>query len=283
MKLKVCAKLNLSLDISAARSDGYHNMRMVMQSVDLCDTLTVDFNRGDDITVKTSTDIEGENIAKSAVIKYSEEAGFKIGGTIHIEKQIPICGGMGGGSADAAAVLFALDKTFRAVSKEKLEKIALSLGADVPFAMVGGTRLAEGVGEVLTEISPLPYCEIVLCCGGKKESTGSMFRQFDGLKNQLHPDVDGVADMINKGNLEQAAKLVANSFEPLWNSQLMADIGACFEAHGCLGHALSGAGSTVFGIFSDKAKSENCKKELEELTGWAQICHPTEKAIYIIE
>ena len=282
MRLNACAKLNLALDISARRADGYHDMRMVMQSVDLCDTLDIELNQSGQLTVDCSVNIEGENLVCTAVKKYSQTAGFEIGGSIFIDKHIPVCGGLGGGSADCAAVLNALDMQFGAVDADTLKSIALSLGADVPFAMVGGTQLAEGVGERLTSLKPLCDCFIVLCNGGTKKSTGSMFGKFDRMENQLHPDVDGVAKALNEGDLKSAAGLFANSFEPLWQGDLLDSINNTYDICSCLGHALSGAGSTVFGVFDNDAQAHNCYEQLKKLTGWAYICRPTEKSIMVV-
>ena len=279
MKLKANAKLNLLLDIGAREDNGYHQMRMIMQTVDIADFITADFALDAPLTVTSSVEIEGENIVTKAVKAYGEAAGLNIGGSIYIEKHIPMTAGMGGGSADCAAVLTALDRTFGKADKGKLDKIALSLGADVPFAMVGGTAYATGVGENLTLLSPLPHCYIVLASGGVKDSTGAMFRRFDEAKEQFHPQIEGAIDCVNKGDLKGLCGLLGNSFAPLWQNERVQSICRFFEQKGSLGHSLSGAGPTLFGIFTDFEKAEKAAKEIKNQFGWAHICKPTAQSI----
>ncbi len=279
MKLKANAKLNLLLDIGAREDNGYHQMRMIMQTIDIADFITANFILNAPLTVTSSVEIEGENIVTKAVKAYSEAVGLNIGGSIHIEKHIPMTAGMGGGSADCAAVLTALDRTFGKVDKDNLDKIALSLGADVPFAMVGGTAYATGVGENLTALSPLPQCYIVLASGGVKDSTGAMFRRFDEAKEQFHPQIEGAIDCVNKGDLKSLCGLLGNSFAPLWQNERVQSICRIFGQNGSLGHSLSGAGPTLFAIFDDFKKAEKTAKTIKNQFGWAHICKPTAQSI----
>ncbi len=283
MKLKANAKLNLLLDIESKKDDGYHQLQMIMQSVDLADIVTVDFVLDSPLQVTSSVAIEGENIVEKAVKAYSAAAEFKIGGRIHIEKHIPVTGGMGGGSADCAAVLTALDLTFGKVGRDVLDKIALSLGADVPFAMVGGTAFAAGVGEKLTPLKAMPHCYILLASGGVKSSTGEMFAKFDNAEEQYHPEMRKAIEGINTGDLNKLAAYLGNSFTPLWYGERVSNICSCFATSGALGCSLSGAGPTLFAIFDDKAKCESCAEKIRKLYGWAEICSPTEKSIETIE
>ncbi len=283
MKIKTYGKLNLALDIEAKKANGYHEMRMIMQSVDLADVVTVNFAINQPLQVTSTVEIEGENIVKKAVEAYSAAAGINIGGKIHIEKHIPITGGMGGGSADCAAVLTALDLIFARVTQVELDEIALSLGADVPFAMLGGTAYATGVGENLTLLPYLPECFILLASGGVKDSTGAMFGRFDNAENQFHPPIDKVKDSLSEGDLSKVAAHLGNSFAPLWQSDRVADICSRFEACGALGYSLSGAGPTLFAIFDDQANCEKCADIIRSQFGWAQICRPVKKSILIIE
>ena len=276
-------QLNLVLDIGAREDNGYHQMRMVMQSVSLADIITVDFELDAPLKVTSTIEIEGENIVSKAVKAYGEAAGLNIGGHIHIEKHIPMTGGMGGGSADCAAVLTALDATFGKVGKDALDKITLSLGADVPFAMVGGTAYATGVGEKLTPLPHMPHCFILLVSGGVKDSTGAMFGRFDNAERQFHPEIDVVKEGLNKGDLNKIAAYLGNSFAPLWQSDRVVDICTEFATCGALGCSLSGAGPTLFAIFDDEYDCEKCANIIRKRFGWAEICNPTEKSIEIIE
>ena len=279
MKLKANAKLNLVLDIGAREDNGYHQMRMIMQTIDIADIITADFALNTPLTVTSTVEIEGENIVAKAVKAYSEASELNIGGNINIEKYIPMTAGMGGGSADCAAVLTALDCTFGKLNKQQLDKIALSLGADVPFAMVGGTAYATGVGENLTALSPLPQCYIVLASGGVKDSTGAMFRRFDEAEHQFHPQIEGAIDCVNKGDLANLCSHLGNSFAPLWQNERVQSICHIFEQNGALGHSLSGAGPTLFGIFTDFEKAEKTAKTIKNKFGWAHICKPTAQSI----
>jgi len=279
MKLKANAKINLVLDIGAREDNGYHQMRMIMQTVDIADIITTDFALNTPLTVTSNVEIEGENIVIKAVKAYSEAVGLNIGGNIHIEKHIPMTAGMGGGSADCAAVLTALDNTFAKLGKQSLDKIALSLGADVPFAMVGGTAYATGVGENLTTLSPLPQCYIVLASGGVKDSTGAMFRRFDEAEEQFHPQIDSAINSVNNGDLNSLCKLLGNSFAPLWQNERVKSICSVFEKSGALGYSLSGAGPTLFGIFTDFEKAEKTAERIKNQFGWAHICKPTAQSI----
>lgn len=283
MKLKAYAKLNLVLNIGAREANGYHQMQMLMQSVDLADIVTVDFALDAPLQVTSSVAIEGENIVAKAVKAYSAAARICIGGKIHIEKHIPLTGGMGGGSADCAAVLTALDKTFGKVDKATLDQIALSLGADVPFAMVGGTAYATGVGERLTPLKAMPHCHILLASGGVKGSTGEMFGRFDSAEEQYHPEIDKAVEGINEGDLHKLSAYLGNSFAPLWYGDRVRDICACFANAGASGCSLSGAGPTLFAIFDNKTSCEGCAEIIRNRYGWAEICSPTEKSIEIIE
>ncbi|MBQ1183634.1 MAG: 4-(cytidine 5'-diphospho)-2-C-methyl-D-erythritol kinase, partial [Clostridia bacterium] len=167
MKIKAFAKVNLSLDVTGKRADGYHTLCSVFQSVSLCDI--VEIEKSDSISVKCSdTSLNGEdNLCNTAAVKFFQAAGILGGADIFIEKHIPLAAGLGGGSADAGAVLKGLNELYgNPLSEKKLLEIALSLGADVPFCMVGGTKLCEGIGEIMTELSPLPECYIVIAKKG---------------------------------------------------------------------------------------------------------------------
>ena len=283
MKLKANGKLNLVLDIGAREDNGYHQMKMIMQTVSIADFIDCDFKLDEPLEITSSVEIEGENIVAKAVRKYAEASNLAIGGKIHIDKNIPMTAGMGGGSADCAAVLLALDRTFKKVDKQSLDAIALSLGADVPFAMVGGTAYATGVGENLTPLSPLPQCYIVLASGGIKDSTGAMFGRFDQAEEQFHPAIEDAINCVNKGELESLCKLMGNSFAPLWQNDRVQFVCKAFEDAGALGHSLSGAGPTLFGVFDSLEKAKMAAETIHNHLGWSCICQPTAKSIEEIE
>lgn len=279
MIIKACAKVNLALNIESARADGYHNLQMIMQSVDLCDTLEIRFAENSPLEVACDIPIEGENLVIKTVEAYSAEIGRKIGGKIDIKKRIPLCGGLGGGSADAAAVLKALQTAFGGVSNSRLLEIALMLGADVPFAVVGGTQYAAGVGEMLTPLPPLKDCSVLLATAGNKDSTGKMFARFDCMNDKLQPDVATAANLLKKGDFSAAILYFKNSFYPLWQNKKADEIESIMKAAGAVCVSLSGAGPTVFGIFENDGDALNAKEKIAAFT-WCEICHPTEKSVY---
>jgi 4-diphosphocytidyl-2-C-methyl-D-erythritol kinase len=279
IKIKACAKLNLALDIANARADGYHDMRMIMQSVDLCDIITADFERGAPISVTCDMPIDGENLAEKAIIAYSRAAGYPIGGTVHIEKHIPLCGGLGGGSADAAAVLWALHRQFCAVDADSLPDIALSLGADVPFALYGGTAYAAGVGERLVALPAVSKDYILLARAGNKDSTGRMFARFDAAADKIHPDVDAAVSALRTDGIRSASRFFANSFSPLWKGEVSDKIHNVMRSHGAYCTSLSGAGPTVFGLFESGDRARVCADEISKFT-WCALCRPADRSIF---
>ncbi len=279
MIIKACAKLNYALNIESARSDGYHNLQMIMQTVDLCDTIKAHFAENTPLNVTCNPTIEGENLVTKAVELYSQEIGKNIGGSIHIEKRIPLCSGLGGGSADAAAVLLALQKQYGGVSEDRLMELALKLGADVPFAVVGGTKYALGVGENLADLpTETGYC-ILLASAGEKDSTGKMFARFDAMENKLQPEIEAVAKLLEKGDFKSALKMFKNSFYPLYQGELPQKIDRILKENGAVCVSLSGAGPTVFGIFETAEQAHAASAVLSEFT-WTALCRPTEKSIY---
>ena len=280
MDINACAKLNFALNIESARADGYHNLQMIMQSVDLCDKLTVELAEGTPLTVTCDMPIDGENLVTKAVAAYSAEISKKIGGKIHIKKRIPLCGGLGGGSADAAAILRAMQAEFGGVSDACLAEIALSLGADVPFALVGGTRYAAGVGEKLKQLPTVTDCTVLLANAGDKDSTGRMFARFDTMENKLHPDVQTAATLIEQGDFESAMTHFGNSFYPLWQNETAEKIDRIMRENGAKGVSLSGAGPTVFGIFATDDAAKAAASQIGKFT-WCEICHPTEKSVTV--
>ncbi|MGI5970450.1 MAG: 4-(cytidine 5'-diphospho)-2-C-methyl-D-erythritol kinase [Oscillospiraceae bacterium] len=250
------AKLNLTLDIQRRRGDGYHDMRMVMQSIRLHDTVTLKTDTGQPMKVHTNLGYlpcDSRNIAARAAMLFSEETGIDFGGLlIDIEKQIPVCAGMGGGSADAAAVLRGLNKLYGAgIKKERMIELGLRLGADVPFCLIGGTALAEGVGERLSPLRPLPDCHIVICKPRFSLSTPVLFGKIDPLAIRHRPDTFGVISAIEEGNIKEAARRMYNVFEPLVleNHREISEYKNILIQHGALGASMSGTGPSVFGLF----------------------------------
>ena len=187
LEVKAYAKLNLSLDVLGKRPDGYHDMRMVMQSVTLTDTLRLETGTGQPLRMESNLGFlpaDESNLAAAAALRLCEEAGVDHGGlSIKLNKTIPVCAGMAGGSADAAAVLRGLNKLLGlGLSGTRLEEIGALVGSDVPYCVRGTTALAEGRGEILTDLPPLPSCLVVLCKPAFSVSTPELFRTLDGCR-----------------------------------------------------------------------------------------------------
>ena len=267
MKLKACAKINLTLDVLGKRQDGYHLIDSVFQSVSLCDV--IDVRKSDVISVSCTdnTICNRSNIAYKAAQKFFEYANISGGADITIEKHIPLASGMGGGSADAAAVIVALDQLYETnLSQEQLCDIGLSVGADVPFCIVGGTARVGGIGEQMSQLPDMPACAILLIKHGKKLSTADMYGKVDAYPQDKFY-TQAMVDGIKNNNLNAVCQNVFNAFASVCdNTQLTSHINATKP----LAVSLSGSGPTVFAIYSDLAQANAAKTKLEEM-GYSPI------------
>lgn len=282
MHLKVCAKINLTLDVVGVRPDGYHLLDMIVQSVNLCDEILVKTNNDGLINVKSSCDfLGGENdIAYKAAYTFLKGINSQNGAEIYIKKNIPTAAGLGGGSADAAAVLFALNFLHNsALSKEQLEKMALSLGADVPYFLNGGTVSVTGIGEFFEKLPDMPECYIVIAKNSEKKSTGEMYRIIDGLNDcKFRPDNSAVKQIIKNGDLDLLSTCIGNVFLAAWPHNIIVDIMNEFRPAAV---SLSGSGPSYFGIFKDRISAQQCRDKLEEKGITSFLTVPTKQAIII--
>lgn len=267
---KAYGKINLGLDVLRKREDGYHDVRMIMQTVDLCDTLTF-VKRGDDKILLTSDRRELPNdennlIYKAAKLLFSYKQ-MSCGVSIHLVKKIPIAAGMAGGSADAAATLCGLNDLFElGLSTGELLELGVQIGADVPFCIVGGCALSEGIGEVLTPIvSPL-RCELVLAKPDIHVSTKYVYEQLrvDALKS--HPDIDGIRRAMESGDLGGMCSRLENVLETVTAAkyEIIGDIKRELLRQGAENAMMSGSGPTVFGVFGSREQAEAAKKVIWE-------------------
>ena len=276
-----CAKLNLTLDILGKRSDGYHEMRMVMQSIDLTDEVTVSEARepGFRISVDLPYLPRGEgNIAHKAAIRFFEETGIPAAGLdLDIRKHIPVCAGMAGGSSDGAAVLRVLRRMYAPeLPEERLEEIAALVGSDVPYCVRGGTVLAEGRGERLTDLPGLPPCWFVVCKPACSVSTPELFAQVRVKKLRCHPDTAGLLSALEQGDLEGAARRMYNVFEdvlPRKYAQVF-EIKSMLLELGAMAASMTGSGPTVFGLFRDRAAAEAAAEVLLAQYQSVFVCRP---------
>jgi len=257
VEIQAFAKLNLTLDILGKREDGYHDLRMVMQSITLADTLTLEENRGEGLRVSANLRFlpTGEkNLAAAAALRFWEALGREPEDLdIRIEKRIPVCAGMAGGSSDAAAVLRALNqRAGEPFSPKELARLGERVGSDVPYCVLGGTALAEGRGEVLTPLPPLPRCWVVACKPDFPISTPELFAQADRVKLRRRPDTAGLVAALEAGDLGGVARRMYNVFEDVLPARLytrVAEIKNILIQCGALGANMSGSGPTAFGLF----------------------------------
>lgn len=257
MKAKAYGKLNLSLDVLARREDGYHDLCMVMQTVALADELTLTAQKEEGIRVRTNLRYlprDDRNLAAAAAKVYQRRAGGDWDGLlIEIEKHIPVCAGMAGGSSDAAAVLRSLNQcALEPLPLERLARLGEEVGSDVPYCVLGGTALAEGKGERLTALPPLPDCHIVLCKPPFSIPTPELFGCIDCRKIRCRPDTGGIIAALEQKDLVGVARRMYNVFEDVLTDhrgQEIREIKSELLSCGALGAAMSGTGPTVFGLF----------------------------------
>lgn len=265
------AKLNLTLDVTARRPDGYHDLCMVMQTVALWDTIQITEKKVPGIQVQTNVSFlpsDEKNLAAVAARRYFEAAGLPLPGLqIHIEKRIPICAGMGGGSSDGAAVLRALNQHYGALSPRQLQEVGESVGADVPYCICGGTMLAQGKGEQLCRLPALPACYFVICKPRFSVSTPVLFSRLHVGKIRCRPDTPGIIDALEAADLEGVARRMYNVFEPVLEpsrQEVLRQIRSVLLDYGALGVSMSGTGPSMFGLFSSRETAEAAFRALKE-------------------
>lgn len=278
MQVKAYAKLNLTLDILRKREDGYHDLQMVMQSIGLADTLTVTPAQGEGAmrTNLAYLPADGRNLAQMAAAAFRTATGRGGQVDIAIEKRIPVCAGLAGGSSDAAAVLRAMNElTGAGLSPAELAEIGQSVGSDVPYCVVGGTALAEGRGERLTPLPPLPHCWVVLCKPAFSVSTPQLFSRVEVRKIVRRPDTAGLLAALEAGDLTGVARRMYNVFEDVLEPRRRAEIDSIKAALidcGALGASMSGSGPTVFGLFDSADAAGAACRRLEELYKSVFLC-----------
>lgn len=265
MIFHACGKLNLSLDVLGRTGDGYHDLRMVMQSVSFGDEVDITLTDGDFSLDPGQPYLPSDekNLALRAARLFLEGTGR--GARIRITKRLPVCAGMGGGSADAAAVLRGLNQlTGAGMTSQQLRDMGLSLGSDVPFCVMGGTALAEGRGERLTALPPLPPCHLVICKPAFAISTPELFGRIDARRSRLHPDTGGILAALDGGDVPGVARRMYNVFEDVLTRRegAIPAIKSQLIAHGALGAVMTGTGSAVFGLFDDPAAAKAAREAL---------------------
>lgn len=266
------AKINLSLDVLGRQESGYHDLRMVMQSVSLCDSVTLTLGETDRLTLSTNLGflpLDERNIAAIAARAFARHTGADVEGlSIRIDKRIPVCAGTAGGSSDGAAVLRGLNRlTGAGLSLTELAKIGEEVGSDVPYCVLGGTALAEGRGERLTPLTPLEPCHIVLCKPNFPISTPELFHAIDSVRLRCRPDTAGLTEALAQKDLHGVAMRMFNVFEqalPPKRRQTVEEIKNEMIQQGALGACMSGSGPTVFGIFRQEREAQAAAEALEQ-------------------
>lgn len=274
------AKINLSLDVLGKRNDNYHLVRMVMQSIDLHDVVTISKTCTQDIKLSCDVFIDcpvEKNLSYVAAKQFFKYTGIENPGiSIKIQKRIPMCAGLAGGSSDAAATLLTLDKLFNAnVSKDQLLKIGAQIGSDVPFCMAGGTQLAKGTGTILEKLSDIPDCIIMTVTPDIKVSTKEAYAKVDRVRGEKNNLQNEMLDAIERHDIVKISQSLYNKFEKVITSQSIEKIKNIFQTEGALGSCMSGSGPTVFGIFNDVHKATMCEHHLKKFFKNVFVTHPT--------
>ena len=281
IKEQAWAKLNISLDVTGRRPDGYHDMVMVMQAVSLRDEVRI-IKTGDS-RVRAETNMrfipsDERNLAVKAALCYLKAIGQAGQGLlIRIDKAIPVGAGMAGGSTDAAAVLRALNRLYgRPLSREALLELAGTVGSDVAFCVSGGTALAQGRGERLQALPAFPDCCFVICKPDFSISTPELFKKLDAAPLRRHPDTAGILQALEAGDLPSICHRLYNVFEDVDDRRLraVAQIKSRLLDYSALGALMTGTGSAVFGIFSGEAAAEAAREALEKEVGFCRTAKP---------
>lgn len=277
VKEKAYAKINISLDVVGRRPDGYHEMIMPMQTVSLCDELTIRFE-GDSIRARTNlryVPCDERNLAVRAASAYLRAIGEENQGLfLDLDKRIPVGAGMGGGSADAAAVLRALNRAYGdRLSRDELHQLADEIGSDVAFCLLGGTMLATGRGETLSPLPPLPACRIVIVKPGFSISTPELFKKLDQAPIRMHPDTAGLLGALEQGDLQGVCRRLYNVFEDVDDRRMrtIRQIKGSLLDGGALGAVMTGTGSAVFGLFDDAGAAARCSAAMRRDFGFSCV------------
>lgn len=265
---KAYAKINLGLDVSRRLENGYHEVRMIMQTVGICDILT--FTAAES-GIRITTDsgelpVNEDNLIYRAAELLMKTCGVRAGIDIHLEKHIPIAAGMAGGSSDAAATLLGLNELFAlGLPQEQLRQLGVRIGADVPYCIMGGTALAEGIGELLTPLPPAPRCHLLIARPDIQVSTRYVYEHLDAGETWPHPDIDGIQAAIRDNDLSGIARRLGNVLETVTAAKYPV-IGRLKEemlSCGAMGSLMSGSGPTVFGLYDSRERAESALSRLQ--------------------
>lgn len=270
LELKALGKINLGLDVLGRRENGYHDVRMVMQTLYLYDNVIIIKKKEPGITLETNLrflPMDENNIAWRAAQMLIEEFQIPEGVKIILDKHIPVAAGMAGGSSNAAAVLFGMNLLFGlGLSQQELMERGVKLGADVPYCIMRGTVLAEGIGEELTPLPPMPRCYILIAKPPISVSTKMVYEKLDSKEIEEHPDIDGLLAGLEAQDLQRIASCMGNVLEKVTVEEypVIEEIKQSMLREGALGAMMSGSGPTVFGIFDEKHIAKKAMNKLKK-------------------
>lgn len=281
IRLKARAKINLGLDVLGKRDNGYHDVRMVMQTIGIYDRLIMTRIPEDEIYIMSNLSflpVNENNLIYKAIKLLKDTYHISGGVQVELNKFIPVAAGMAGGSTDAASALFGMSKLYNlGLSMEKMMELGVNLGADVPYCVMRGTALAEGIGEKLTRLKPVPHMWILIAKPPINVSTKLVYDSLDMSEIEEHPDIDGIIEAINQQNVEQIAKRMGNVLEavtiPMY--PVIEALKQDMLSHGAINAMMSGSGPTVFGIFPDEETTLRCQAFLKK-KGLARQVYITE-------
>lgn len=270
MRLRALAKINLALDVVGKRADGYHELKMIMQTIKMYDQLEMEASHKPGIRIKTNLPylpVDGGNLIYKASNLLMEEFGVTDGLEVQLKKIIPVAAGMAGGSSDAAAAMVGVNRIFKlGLSMKSLMKRAVRIGADVPYCLMRGTVLAEGIGEILTPLKPVPQGYVLIAKPGISVSTKYVYGHLDVGNIKDHPDIKGMITAISQDDFNGMAMRLGNVLEGVTIPAfpVIQKIKTLMLGHGAVNALMSGSGPTVFGLFSNREDAEGAYRKLKK-------------------
>ena len=267
---KAYAKINIGLDVLRRREDGYHELKMIMQTVDICDDLVFEKMKENEIVIRTDREelpVDGSNLIYKAADLLFREKKIVEGVKITLTKRIPIAAGMAGGSSDAAATMRGLNELFgMGYSVQELQGLGVKLGADIPYCLVGGTMLSEGIGEILTPLPAPPDCFLVVAKPDINVSTAFVYGNLRADTLTYHPDIDGMVEALQTGNLKGITDRLGNVLETVTVKEypVIEEIKVLLRNMGAENALMSGSGPSVFGIFTERETAEAAARAVED-------------------
>lgn len=271
MWINAPAKINLGLDVIRRREDGYHEVKMIMQSIRLFDRLTLTKSKTPGIRLSTNLNflpVNEDNLVYKSAKLLMDEFGITDGLDIQLDKRIPVAAGMAGGSTDAASCMIAMNRLFNLqLSTKKLMERGVTLGADIPYCITKGTALSEGIGEILSPLPKAPDCYVLIAKPAFHVSTKFVYAELTLNESTVHPDIDSMIRCIHKKDLHGLCSTMANILETVTipKHPEIAQLKEAMLEYGALGSLMSGSGPTVFGIFDDEKKARVAKEKCRQL------------------